>query len=164
MSGATRNQIEDQISDLDKSFNTRTSMYQFPIILGTDVVDQPDIYGRVGNLLIADRAYTVTKIGAVHNVVQTSADGASISVFKAAGTTTPQAATLNLITDTAFDGNDAKFLGFNLKGIAVNVVTDCTLTTYAHSLRLEAGDRLVYGCRGTITSTTIVLAVQLTQV
>ena len=161
--GATIQELETQLSNLSKNYSAEPVIINFPLILNTGVADQPDIYGRVGNLFIADRDYTIVGIKACHNVVQTSADGAAISVFKVAGTVAPEDATLNLITDTAFSGNDALFKGFNLKGIAVNTVTDVTLTTKAETLSWLTGERLVWGCRGTITSTTVLLSVKLTR-
>ena len=115
---------------------------------------------------IADRAYEITSIRAVHDFAQTSADGVSLQVIKQTGTTAPTLDSdgLTLITDVAYTGSAFTIRGFDMKGIAVNVVTNATLTNQVSSLRLAAGNRLVYGINGTLQSTFVSLTTVLRKI
>lgn len=121
-------------------------------------------WGLPQTYFIADRAYRITSIREVHDTLQTSADGCSIQITKLTGTDVPGESELNLITDTAYSGDDRTDKGFNLKGIAVNTVTNGTLTNQASSLTLAAGDRLVWGINGTLVSTFVSLTTVLRKV
>ena len=115
---------------------------------------------------IADRAYEVLSIREVHDTLQDSADGAALQVGKLTGTDEPSIEHdgLNLITTAAYVGSAFTLRGFNLKGIAVNTVTSGTMTNMVSTLRLAAGDRLVWGIHGTIASTFISLTTALRKV
>ena len=156
--GATIQELEAQLTALNKNYNTDPLVITTNIDIGLEpVVDYTEIGGRAKQYFIADDTYDVYAIKAVHNKAQASADGASLMVSKCSSTTAPADATLHLITNTAFSGGDNVYKGFNLKGIAAHTVTDVTLTTVGTSLRLAAGDRLVYGCNGTLSSQQITL-------
>lgn len=115
---------------------------------------------------IADRAYEITSIREAHDTLQTSADGAALQIVKQTGTTAPTLDSdgLLLIPTVAYNGSGDIFRGFDLKGIAVNTVTNATLTNQVSSLRLAAGDRLVWGINGTILSTFVSLTTVLRKV
>ena len=115
---------------------------------------------------IADRAYRITGIKEAHDTLQSSADGASLQVVKHTGTGVPSIDWdgLALIQDVAYTGSDFTIRGFDQKGIAINTVTDGTLTNQVSSLTLAAGDRLVWGINGTIASTFISLTTVLRKV
>ena len=156
-----QSELETQLSNLNKAYNAEPIIITTPIEILMPVQDYTEMHGRARAYFIADRNYTVSAIKAVHGIAQTSADGASLMVSKATDTTAPGEAYLHLITDTAFTGGGAVYKGFNLKGIAANTVTDCTLTTTGTSLQLSAGDRLVYGCNGTLSTQSITLITKL---
>lgn len=119
--------------------------------------DQQSFYTNV--LFTADDAYKIISISEVHENAATSADGVSLMVSKLTGTTAPTAATLHLLTDLAYNGSAATYSGFNLKA-AINTVQNGTMTTTA-SAYMAAGDRLVYGFNGTLSTTGVCLTVVL---
>jgi len=125
--------------------------------------------GRNRAYFLADRAYEIVSISEVHDTAMTSADGAALQIAKVSGTTAPSVlqgttAVLDLITTVAFSGTGNIYTGFNLKGIAANVVTGGTMTNQVASLTLAAGDRLVYGFLGTLSTTYINLVTVLKKV
>jgi hypothetical protein len=159
----TNTELENELSRLAGVDAVDSVVIQTPIVLlATGEVLQnwglPQVY------FIADRAYEITSIREAHDTLQTSADGCSLMISKVTGTTAPDAATLHLITDTAFSGEDNVYKGFNLKGIAINTVTSGTMTNQVSSLTLVAGDRLVWGINGTILSTFVQLTTVLKKV
>lgn len=161
--GLTNRELENELSRIAVSEAADTIVIQTPIaLLAAGEVLQN--WGLPQTYFIADRAYEITSIREAHDTLQTSADGCSLMVSKVIGTTAPEAATLHLITDVAFSGEDNVYSGFNLKGIAVNTVTSGTMTNQVSSLTLAAGDRLVWGINGTLVSTFVQLTTVLRKV
>lgn|SRR3990167_990853 len=163
--GATKQQLETQLSELNKAWNAEKLTIVKNIDIGLEPVqDYTEFGGRVTQYFIADDIYDVSAIRAVHNIAQTSADGAALQVAKATSTTAPSIGSDAACLITDGNGGTNIFRGFDLKGIAAHVVTNCTLTTATATLRLAVGDRLVYGCNGTLSSTVITLITTLTRV
>ena len=161
----TNTEIENELSRLAVRDAADNMVVSTPLHIKAiaDVLQEqglPQVY------FIADRAYLVTSIREMHDYAQTSADGVSLQVSKVTGTTAPTIGSdgANFITTTAYAGGDFTIRGFDMKGIAVNTVTDGTLTTIASSLTLAAGDRLVYGINGTLQSTFVSLTTVLRKV
>lgn len=160
-------EIEDQISSLLQADSAERLVLTTVInVLNADL--EGTSQGRNKAYFIADRAYEVESISEVHDTAMTSADGAALQIAKATGTVAPlvndDAYTSDLLTDVAFSGGDNIYRGFNLKGVAANVVTGGTLTNQVASLRLASGNRLVYGFNGTLSTTYIQLRTVLKKV
>lgn len=156
---ATLNELEAQakaISDLVTA--DRVVISERYAIDNLAVVQQvPTAY------FLADRAYEVESISEVHDTAQGSADGASLMVTKNTGTQAPGASETHLITDTAFSGTDNVYKGFNLKATA-HTVQNATMTNQVASRLLAAGDRLVFGFNGTLSTTYLAVTTVLKKV
>jgi|SRR3990167_495856 len=168
---ATINELETEVSRIAQLVQEEsataerdTLVITTPIRMLLPVTDFTEQLARPQTYFIADRAYRITSIREAHDIAQTSADGCSLMVSKVTGTTAPNAAVLHLITDVAFNGADNVYSGFNLKGIDANTVTNGTLTNQASSLTLAAGNRLVWGVNGTISSVFVSLTTVLRKV
>lgn len=160
---ATQQQLENELSRVAQENTADYVVVNTPIdIWNADILGTSQARNRV--YFVSDRAYEIVSLTYVHDTAMTSADGASMMVSKLTGTTAPDAAILNLITDTAFSGTDNVYKGFNMKGIVVNTVTSGTMTNLVSSYTLAAGDRLVYGFNGTISTTFISLSTVLKKV
>lgn len=159
----TINELETFAKTLNDLIDADRTIVTVPLYIKA-IADELQVSAYPQTYFIADRAYEVTSLREVHDTLQASADGASIMISKVTGTTVPSSATLHLITDTAFSGTDNVYKGFNLKGIAVNTVTNATLTNQVSSLTLAAGDRLVWGANGTLNSTFVSLTTVLKKI
>ena len=77
--GATKQQLETQLSELNKAWNAEKLTIVKNIDIGLEPVqDYTEFGGRVTQYFIADDIYDVSAIRAVHNIAQTSADGAAL--------------------------------------------------------------------------------------
>lgn len=150
---STLQQLEATVNEI---LQDRSEEY-IPIVTNVIVNDDEN---RFGHMFLSDGDYYVESISFVHNVASTNADGAILQVAKATSTDALGASELCLVTDQAFSGGDASFKGFNLKSTAYTV-QDGTMTNVASSLTLTAGDRLVFGLNGTISTTLIGLVTTL---
>ena len=156
--------IAQLVQEASATVERDTLVISTPIDLANEGIDflQEEIGPQT--YFIADRAYLITSIREVHEKTQAAADGASIQITKNTGTVAPGSSDTNLITDIAYTGSARTDRGFNLKGIAANTVTSGTMTNVVASLTLAAGDRLVWGANGTITTTFITLSTVLRKV
>lgn len=159
----TNTQLENELSRIAVSEAADSIVIQTPIALlaAGEVLQNwalPQVY------FIADRAYEITSIREAHDTLQASADGAALQVVKLTGTTAPSLDSDGLLLLTASNGGTDIFRGFDLKGIAVNTVTNGTMTNQVSSLTLAAGNRLAWGINGTIASTFIQLTTVLRKI
>jgi hypothetical protein len=149
MSNATVQELEGNIGDILKA---RATEY-LPIV--TSVIINEDT-NRWGNMFLADEDYQIMSISLVHTPAATNADGAVIQLYKTSTTGEFGGSNENgLITTVKHTDEDGvKLRGFDLKATAYTV-QNATMTTTAASLLLTAGDRLVWGCNGTMSSTIV---------
>jgi hypothetical protein len=153
----TLTQLENALNEILKDQKVSV-VVPFSNIL--PVVDYTEFLMRPQTCFVADDIYEVVSATEIHDIAQTSADGCSLMISKVSGTTAPSAAIWHLVTDTAFEGDDATYKGFNLKGTAATV-QNATMTTTASTLELVPGDRLVWGVNGTISTISGSFTVQL---
>lgn len=161
---ATIQQIEEQLSELAKVQDKVTIVTPIDILTTASDGLQPAFH----TFFIADRAYVIDEIREAHQTAQTTADGSSLQITKCANTVVPGQSEINIIYSAAYVGTDYTYRGINQKydgnTFQTYKVSDGSMTNKASSITLAEGDRLVWGCNGTLASTFITLSTTLIKV